>query len=312
MNQRFLCRVFILAIAVVMPVALMVAQETASVTWNLVSPDTTNPSTIVGKLVAQPISGNDFVIRSYTGTPNGPLGVAHMRWWPTGGASWGPESTQVATRWIQLVAAPAVGNSFTIDSLSIWLLGGGTSGMRCNLYYSTDSTFATKTKLNPGDTAIVLLNSGSASSSVRFGFPINKKVNNGQSFFFRIYPWYTGAASTSKYVYTQLAVIKGTTTSATAVEPVVGAVPDRFALQQNFPNPFNPTTNIEFALPRESQVRLAVYNLLGQQVATLVEGIQAAGYHSVRFDASQLPGGMYLYRLEADGFVQAKKLMLVR
>ncbi len=88
--------------------------------------------------------------------------------------------------------------------------------------------------------------------------------------------------------------------------------PGRFALDQNYPNPFNPTTTINFTLAQSSQVTLKVYNLLGQEVATLVNGRLGSGPHSVQFNASGLSSGMYLYRIEAGSFVQNKKMMLIK
>lgn len=88
--------------------------------------------------------------------------------------------------------------------------------------------------------------------------------------------------------------------------------PLEFNLSQNYPNPFNPTTNINFTLPVNSQVTLKVYNLLGQEVATLVNGRLGSGPHTVKFDASGLASGMYLYRIEAGSFVQNKKMMLIK
>jgi hypothetical protein len=78
-------------------------------------------------------------------------------------------------------------------------------------------------------------------------------------------------------------------------------IPSQFALLGNYPNPFNPSTTIRFALPEASQVRLAVYDMLGRELEVLVNGDLAAGTHSVSFEAGSLVTGIYLYRLAADG-----------
>jgi hypothetical protein len=90
------------------------------------------------------------------------------------------------------------------------------------------------------------------------------------------------------------------------------AVPHEYDLAQNFPNPFNPSTVIQYAIPVKSHVILTVHNLLGQVVATIVNGEQEAGFHEIRFDAVSLASGVYLYRLEAGKYVQTRKLTLIR
>ncbi|RQW78538.1 MAG: T9SS C-terminal target domain-containing protein, partial [Geobacter sp.] len=89
-------------------------------------------------------------------------------------------------------------------------------------------------------------------------------------------------------------------------------VPTRYELSQNYPNPFNPETNIEFALPMSARVKLSVYNVLGQAVATLVDGQVEAGYHSVTFDGSYLTSGVYFYRLETGNTVLSNKMVLMK
>ena len=89
-------------------------------------------------------------------------------------------------------------------------------------------------------------------------------------------------------------------------------LPRTFTLNQNYPNPFNPVTNISYTLPVRSGVKLTVSNLLGQVVAQLVDGIQAAGNHTVVFDASRLASGIYFYRMEAGSFVNVRKLVYLK
>jgi len=85
-----------------------------------------------------------------------------------------------------------------------------------------------------------------------------------------------------------------------------------YALSQNFPNPFNPSTTINFALPEAGMVNLTVYNILGQQVASLVNDVRSAGSHSVTFNASNLSSGIYIYRLQAGNNVISRKMNLLK
>jgi hypothetical protein len=86
--------------------------------------------------------------------------------------------------------------------------------------------------------------------------------------------------------------------------------PHTFALSQNFPNPFNPSTLIRYQLAGAGSVKLTVYDVLGREVATLVDGTQQQGAHEARFDAGGLSSGVYLYRLQTSGFVQQRKMVL--
>lgn len=88
--------------------------------------------------------------------------------------------------------------------------------------------------------------------------------------------------------------------------------PEAITLYQNHPNPFNPTTTIRYQIPRASHVTLKVYNLLGQQVVTLVDEFQDAGYRSVEFRATEYASGVYVYQLTAAGYVETKKMLILR
>ena len=94
-------------------------------------------------------------------------------------------------------------------------------------------------------------------------------------------------------------------------------IPDVFALHQNYPNPFNPVTTIRYDVPEQSNVRVEIYNVIGQKVAELVNRSHQPGFYAVNWDGtnmtgSQLGSGMYFYKIEADQFTSVKKLLLVK
>ncbi|MFH1735524.1 MAG: C25 family cysteine peptidase [bacterium] len=95
-------------------------------------------------------------------------------------------------------------------------------------------------------------------------------------------------------------------------EQVVIAVPEEFALGQNYPNPFNPSTTISFALPEAANVKLTVFNINGQIIATLVDGFRSAANHEVVWDASGISSGLYFYKLEAGNYSSVKKMVLMK
>lgn len=125
---------------------------------------------------------------------------------------------------------------------------------------------------------------------------------------------------TSVVTSVQSRILVGTGTSgmfrtadtSTDVKPVLSEVPTEFALAQNYPNPFNPTTTINYDLPKDSRVSLKVFNILGQEVATLVSTEQKAGHKSIEWNANGVGSGVYFYLLQAGDFVASKKLLLLK
>jgi hypothetical protein len=96
-----------------------------------------------------------------------------------------------------------------------------------------------------------------------------------------------------------------------SVDPI-GNVADDFALEQNYPNPFNPSTTISYTLQKPSEVKIGVYDLLGHEVAMLVNGMKPAGTNTVQFDGSNLSSGIYIYKLQTVDQVMNRKMMLLK
>jgi len=98
----------------------------------------------------------------------------------------------------------------------------------------------------------------------------------------------------------------------TGVNELPGTVPSAYALEQNFPNPFNPGTRINFSIPTEGFVTLDVYNSIGQKVASLINETKTAGTYQVNFDASDLTSGIYFYKISSGNFTETKKMILLK
>ena len=89
-------------------------------------------------------------------------------------------------------------------------------------------------------------------------------------------------------------------------------IPDGYVLGQNYPNPFNPVTIIKYSIPRSSHISLKVFDVLGNEIATIVNGMKQAGNYAVSFNGKSLASGVYVYQLKADGFTGTKKFVLLK
>jgi len=173
----------------------------------------------------------------------------------------------------------------------------------------------TTTLLSPDDTDAFLVKMNSSGDTLwtrTYGIPthenyaVGSAVRQTQDGGYIIAGSYYSDSTHSNDVY----IVK-TGPDVSAVD-MLRPLPNTFALHQNYPNPFNAMTRIAFYLPKAQPVTLKVYDLLGREVATLVEGIRAAGRHSVLFDGSRLASGIYFYRLEVGGFAEVKKMVLLK
>jgi len=108
------------------------------------------------------------------------------------------------------------------------------------------------------------------------------------------------------------AILKTTDGGGVFVKTVSSEIPETFRLYQNYPNPFNPTTNIKYRILNSGFVTLKIFDILGKEIQTLVNEKQAPGMYEVLFDGSNLPSGVYFYRLKTDNFIEAKKLIILK
>jgi hypothetical protein len=107
-------------------------------------------------------------------------------------------------------------------------------------------------------------------------------------------------------------VLYGDTSMLVGINQISSEVPESFSLSQNYPNPFNPTTNIKFQIAKSGFVKMIVYNALGKEIKNLVNQQLQPGTYEADFDASNLPSGVYYYRMETEGFTQTKKMVLIK
>ena len=114
---------------------------------------------------------------------------------------------------------------------------------------------------------------------------------------------YVGSNSGSFYAFSFITGIE---------HPFAGKIPKQFVLMKNFPNPFNPITKIRYGLPKPVDVKIEVYNILGERVLTLVDQHKPAGYHLTEFNAGNFASGLYFYTIKADKFYKVRKMLLLR
>ncbi len=170
----------------------------------------------------------------------------------------------------------------------------------------------------------VTLNWKTATETNNSGFAVQRKTSNsgwtnisfvngnGTSTQTHEYSYTDNNLETGKYSYRLKQVdLDGSFGYSNVVEANV-ETPARFELAQNYPNPFNPTTKIDFSVPANSNVKLTVYNVLGQQIAVLVNGFMKSGNHTADFNAAGFNSGLYFYKLESNGVSLVKKMMLVK
>lgn len=189
-----------------------------------------------------------------------------------------------------LVSPPNGSTGVSINPLLSWNPSSGADSYRCQV--STSPTF----------TNTVFDQSGITATSIQVN-----NLQNGITYYWHVNA--TNVGGTSNYSDTWNFTIENTS----SVEYLSNEIPDDYMLLQNYPNPFNPNTKFEFALPKETMVKLKIYDISGQEVANLVNYKNlSAGYYRYEFNAENLPSGIYLYMLKTEGFIQTRKMILLK
>lgn len=193
--------------------------------------------------------------------------------------------------------------SITVDSVKLPNFGGDLVAME-----------VFRSLINDVDTeALYTYRSSEDPPSEFHGQPVAlRHITNELSIIILDFPLYYMRQNEAMETIEQALTDMGEVTGINDEEENLTVIPREFDLNQNYPNPFNPTTVIEFALPVNSKVELSVYNLLGEKIITLVNEEKGAGNHQVLFNAISLSSGIYFYKLQANEFVQTKKMILLK
>ncbi|HMB92529.1 MAG TPA: hypothetical protein VKP65_16870 [Rhodothermales bacterium] len=201
-------RLLLALLAVLLATLPAQAQEEASVNWALTEAEGTAVTSTTGVATGIAVRSSELEVRSYSGTlqddSEGPLGP-FQRWW-LGGNEWPVESTPDPDRYIEFVVTPQAGATLTITDILLILNAGGTGEMQANLFYDTDPAFAAPMLLE-GDISV------SREAVGNFSYMIDATLAEGDSLYFRVYPWLGGGnASTGRYLFLQDVTISGTGT----------------------------------------------------------------------------------------------------
>jgi uncharacterized membrane protein len=170
----------------------------------------------------------------------------------------------------------------------------------------------------------IILNWATGTETNNLGFEIERKTEltewqevgfingNGTTTDTKFYSFTDNSITSNKYYYRLKQIdLDGTFEYSNTVQIDFDS-PAEFSLEQNFPNPFNPSTIIPFTLPLDSDINLSVYNSLGEKVAELINGNKIAGTYNIEFNGEELSSGIYLYRLETGNFISSKKMILIK
>ncbi len=158
-----------------------------------------------------------------------------------------------------------------------------------------------------------------------YGFNVERRINEGEWDSITFIDGHGNSNSPKEYSYSDKDLFAGGSKFQYRLKQVdndgifeysdvveVEIVPIEFELSQNYPNPFNPSTTIRFSLPKQTQLKLNLYSMLGELVETIAEGNYEVGNYKVTFNASNLPSGVYIYRIESSDYVQTKKMLLLK
>ncbi len=150
---------------------------------------------------------------------------------------------------------------------------------------------------------------GSTSGWQQFGFAVPTTGAHGRiAIRYKVVNGGPSGANSDYIGIDALRLTRGTV----GIQQIGTLVPKDYALNQNYPNPFNPTTNIDFGIPKAGNVKIVVYDMLGKEIKTLVNEYKEAGSYKVSFDASNLPSGVYIYKIQSGAFSKSVKMSLVK
>ena len=277
----------------------------ACIIWDLAENDLV--SNIIGDINGQTeimSSGSAFPFMTLFGYNNGQMLWVGNNGWVSGAID--------TLRYIEFNTAPNPGFQFTINNLSFdyfdFQLGFNTNILNFQAAYSTDN-WITSSFISTNSFAYL------NTSINNFNESLNVTVTDQQTFSLRIFPYavQNGIASTPTFAIHRNVRICGTVNTVTEVKSDKDKnLPQEFRLEQNYPNPFNPSTSIEYTVPSSEFVTVKVYDILGNEVATLVNEQKQAGTYRVNFDSNNLVSGIYIYKIQAGMYSQVRKMMLLK